>query len=88
VVEDTLSTGPVAARALGEVAEHAARLAALELIVAAQAVDLRGCAQALGPVMADCHARVRALSPPLEEDRPLSDDLDRVTQAVLADDFA
>lgn len=87
-VEDTLSTGPVAARALGEVAEHVARLTALELIVAAQAVDMRECAGALGPAMADCHARVRALSRPLEEDRPLTDDLKRVMQAVLAEDFA
>jgi histidine ammonia-lyase len=47
-IEDRVTLAPVAARRLHEMAGHAVRLAAVELIAGAQAVDLRGRASELG----------------------------------------
>lgn len=59
-IEDRISLAPVAARRLDELAAHATRLAAVELVCAAQAVDLRGTADKLGRGTRAAHAAVRA----------------------------
>lgn len=52
------------------------RLTALEMIVAAQAVDLRGLGSGLAPALRPMLAEVRAVSPHLEDDRPLGDEIE------------
>ncbi|TVQ56982.1 MAG: phenylalanine and histidine ammonia-lyase [Rhodobacteraceae bacterium] len=81
-VEDAFTTAPVAARALLRAAGDLTRLCALELLVGAQAVDLAGRRAALGAPMALLHDRVRAVSPPLTADRPLSSEIDRLAEAM------
>ena len=62
-------------------------LVAIEQVVAAQAIDLRGLARdMLGAGLRDAYAAVRAAVAPLDEDRPLGPDVDRVA-ALLARDL-
>ena len=86
-VEDSLTNTPLAARALVEVADFASRLCAIELLVAARAVELRAIAARLGPPMQDAFEAVRALSAPLEADRPLGTDIERVATAARSGAF-
>ncbi len=59
-IEDRMTLAPLAARRLSEMVGLGERVAAIELLVAAQAVDLRG-PDALGTGTSNAHAAVRAL---------------------------
>jgi histidine ammonia-lyase len=61
-IEDHLTMAPLGARRLSETAELAARLAGLELVVSAQAIDLRGAAP-LGAGTGPVHDRLREMVP-------------------------
>ena len=61
-IEDHLTMAPLGARRLAETAGLAARLAGLELVVSAQAIDLRGAAP-LGAGTGPVHARLREMVP-------------------------
>ena len=87
-VEDTLSTAPVAARQLDRAAEAWVTLIALEFLIAVRGIELRGCAPAIAPILQGAMATCRALSPLSDEDRPLTGDLDALSAAILAGDFA
>lgn len=85
-VEDVAAHSAVPARALLAIVERLHRLAAMELMVAAQAVELRG----LGtdaPRLAETIARVRAEAPAVTQDRPLSTDIERLAARVAAGAF-
>jgi histidine ammonia-lyase len=86
-IEDTLSSTPVAVRALERAAENMALLVAIEFIVAAQAIDLRGCAPDLGDFLGRCHAQIRKTSPQLVEDRSLSGDIAALAEAIAEAEF-
>ena len=81
-VEDCLTTAPVAARSLGRVAQMSRILSAIEMIVAAQAIDLRGCAGEMGEGLCAIHQKVRDISAPLEQDRPLARDIDDLANLI------
>jgi histidine ammonia-lyase len=71
------------AEKLGEMVERVRYLIAIELLIAAQAVDLRGLDLAeLGEGTRLTYKQVRALVPMLDEDRPLGPDIDRLQRAV------
>jgi len=70
-------------RKLAEALTHLRLLVALELVVAAQAVDLAGVPR-LGRGTAVAHRVVRDLVPPLDEDRPLGADIERLAAEALA----
>src|SRR6478752_2474058 len=61
-IEDHVTMAPLGARRLAVTVELAARLGGLELVVSAQAVDLRGAAP-LGVGTGPVHARVREMVP-------------------------
>ena len=61
-IEDRITLAPLSARRLAAMVELAERLAAIELVVAAQAIDLRRRPQ-LGAATAGIYARVRELVP-------------------------
>jgi histidine ammonia-lyase len=65
----------------GEIIRRLRRLAAAELIVAAQAIDLRGDVR-LGPPLRSLYDRVRAQVPPLEDDRPLGPEIEALAEAI------
>jgi histidine ammonia-lyase len=68
------------------IAYRLARLAAVELVVAAQAVDLRGDCT-LGTSTRRAHALVRKHVSALDEDRPTGADFERLAQAITAGDL-
>ena len=74
-IEDRVIPTPVAARRLDQQIELAAHVAATELYVAAQAVDLRARVPELGQGTALAHAMVRRFAPPLRDGEPSMPDL-------------
>ena len=73
------------AEKLGELLERVRYLVAIELLIAAQAVDLRGLNDAeLGEGARAAYRQLRAIIPMLDEDRPLGPDIDCVQRAVAA----
>lgn len=82
-IEDHATMGLTVAEKLGESIDRARYLVAIELLIAAQAVDLRG----LDPAIMGAGARrayeaVRERVPVLDEDRPLGPDIDALGRAI------
>jgi histidine ammonia-lyase len=85
-IEDALTNSPVAAGALDRIAGQARIATAVEFLVGAQAVALRG--TPLGPRLHTVFDRVRAISPILDTDRALGDHIDDVAARIDAGRFA
>lgn len=82
-VEDHSTNSVQAALRVTEQLERVRRVIALELVCAAQAVDLAQPPR-LGAGTAAAHECVRELVAPLEDDRPLGIDVEAVSQHALA----
>jgi histidine ammonia-lyase len=94
--EDHVSMGAIAARHARDVLDNVERIVALELLVGAQALDLRraavGAALGVAPAdapgpgtgVAEAHRRIRAVVRPLDADREMGPDVAAVTQLVRA----
>jgi histidine ammonia-lyase len=80
-VEDRTTLAPLAARRLAEQVELGARGVAIELVVAAQAIDLRG-ASPLGAGTAQAYARVRELAAFTGPGEPLPQDLEPLVDLI------
>ena len=92
--EDHVSMGPIAGRHARTVLGHVERILAIELLVAAEAIDARRRllgeessnaaveAPAPGAGVAEAHRRIRAVVPPLAGDREPGPDLNAVTRLV------
>jgi histidine ammonia-lyase len=83
--EDHVSMGSIAARHAMAVLEHSERIVAIELICAAQGLDLRLDLQPgtePGAGVAEAHRRVRAVISRLEQDRPPGPDLEQAYRLV------
>jgi histidine ammonia-lyase len=80
--EDHATQTPLAVAKCAQMIALWRRLAAFELMAAAQAVDLMGNSIRLAPGTAAVHARVRKLVEPLHEDRPLGPDADALYDAL------
>ena len=87
MVEDVAPMTPLAARKLDDQCEAWRLLIGVEALMAAQAVDLRAPAS-LGVVAGALHAAVRAVVPPLGEDRPLGVEVGRALAAIEAPEVA
>jgi len=81
-VEDSLTSAPVAARTLTRITDLGRRLTAIELMVGAQAADLRGITADLGPPMTGLYRAIRALSPQIDTDRPLTNDMESLAKHI------
>ncbi len=79
--EDFNSMGATAALHARRVVDNATHVIAIELLCAAQALDLRRPLRSTRALEA-LHAEVRALSPAVDEDRPLATDIERLANAV------
>jgi histidine ammonia-lyase len=86
-VEDLASMAPRSAAKAAIALGHMSRLLAIELMVAAQALDLRAPAR-LAPAVAAIQARVRAVIPGLDEDRPTGPDIEALATAIRTGSFA
>ena len=78
-IEDHLTMAPLGARRLAETTVLAARLAGLELVVSAQAIDLRGAAP-LGAGTSPVHARLRQMVPFIGAGQAWDHDLSAVAE--------
>jgi histidine ammonia-lyase len=84
-LEDHACMALSVAEKLGEQVERIRYLIAIELLVAAQAVDLRELDEAsMGKGARATYHQLRQIVPVLDEDRPLGPDIDRVQRAVAA----
>jgi histidine ammonia-lyase len=79
--QDKVSMGAAAARSARDVVELTRRCFAIHLLGATQAADLRG-AERLGDGTSAIHARIREMSPFVERDRPLQDDILAVAELI------
>ncbi|MDQ1681140.1 MAG: histidine ammonia-lyase [Frankiaceae bacterium] len=82
-IEDHMSMAPLGARRLAEMVSLGSRLAAVELAVAAQAVDLRG-VQPLGRGTGAAHSRTREMVAFVGPGEVFSNDLDELAEWVAA----
>jgi histidine ammonia-lyase len=80
-IEDRITMAPLSARRLAEMVSLGERLLAIELVVAAQAVDLRG-KRPLGAGTGRAHELVRARVPFSGEGDPIPPDLEPVVELV------
>ncbi len=88
--EDHVSMAPVAARKAWQILENVQKIVAIELLFAAQAIDLRlqemGKAQhpdaVLGTGTCAAYRKVREIVEPLTTDRPLYEDMEALTRLV------
>jgi histidine ammonia-lyase len=80
-IEDRITLAPLAARRLAQMVELGERLAAIELVVAAQAIDLRGRPQ-LGTATSAAYAAVRGAIPMTNRGEPPPQDLEPLRQLV------
>lgn len=73
--EDHVSMGALAARKTRSVLANARRVVAIELCCAAQAIDLSGGPDDMGPLAREVYESVRSVVPRLEEDRVVAEDI-------------
>lgn len=84
--QDVVPMGMLAARHAARVLDGVRRLVAIELLCGAQALDLRGAADAGAGTRAVLE-RVRAVAPPLGDDRGLRPDVEAVADLIDAGDL-
>jgi len=79
--QDVVGMGTVGVRQARRLLENARRVVAIELVAAAEAIDIVG-HDGLAERTAALHGAVRTLVPPLVDDRPLGADVERVAAAL------
>ena len=84
--EDHVSMATFAARRLGDMADNTAYIVAVELLAAAQGIDLRAPLVTSSPLR-DAHAAVRARVPFYDHDRLLTPDIEAIAAMIRAGAF-
>ena len=84
--EDHVSMGAIAARKARKIVENTSRVLAIELMCAAQAIDLQT-KRKLGVGTKRVYDLIRRHVPALTEDRPPSEDIERISQLILNGDI-
>jgi len=84
--EDHVSMAPIAARKAGQIVRNAAGVIAVELIAAAQGVDLHAPLKTSAKLR-QVHSKVRDFTPHFTADRYWADDMAALQDAVLAGAF-
>jgi histidine ammonia-lyase len=79
--EDHVSMGMTAALKLRQIASNVEQVIAIELLAAAEGLDYRAPLRSSKRIES-ARALIRSLVPPLIEDRPLSNDIQRVADAI------
>jgi histidine ammonia-lyase len=80
--EDAATFSAFAAQKLGDLLDRFDLLIAIELLAGAQAIDLAGL-ETLPTRLAPIHAQIRAISPFIEDDRPLGREIERVASELV-----
>lgn len=79
--EDHVSMGPIAGMKASRIVDNLRRVLAIELLAAAQAIDLQR-PRTASPRLEEVHARIRQFVPPVEQDRTLSEDIELIAQKI------
>ena len=82
--EDFVSMGPIAGRNSREIIENVQQIVGIELLCAAQAIDIRGVADRMGEGTGAAYKALRALVPVMKEDRVMAPDV-RLAANVVRD---
>lgn len=85
--EDHVSMGVWAARKATQIIENVRRVVAIELLAAAQGLDLRRPLRS-SKAIEEAHRRIRSVARYLAEDRPGADDIEAVADLIRADKLA
>lgn len=85
--EDHVSMATYAARRLGEMAFNAANVIAIELLAAAQGIDMR-LPDKTSPILQDMHRKIRNPVAYYDKDRYFAPDIEAITCLVQAGDFS
>lgn len=86
-VEDVTTFATEGVLRFGPLLDYYRHLIAIELIVAAQAIDLRGVADRLGRHTNRFYQTVRASIPRLDDDRPMGPEFDLITDSIKSGEF-
>ena len=84
--EDHVSMGMTGALKLRTIVENAENVLAVELLAAAEGLEFRRPLRA-GVGVERAFATLRSLAPRLEDDRPLSPDIEHIAEAIRAGKF-
>lgn len=85
--EDHVSMGMVAATKFRRVVQNASRVVAIEMLAAAQGIEFRRPLRS-SALIEEAHKRLRAISAPLDGDRSLSDDIEKVASMIARGEFS
>ncbi|MFZ7942808.1 histidine ammonia-lyase [Neobacillus sp. 19] len=83
--EDHVSMGTIASRQAREIIHNSARVIAIEMICASQAIYLEKAEKELAPATRAYLEKIREICPPLESDRAISDQMEELAQFILRD---
>lgn len=83
--EDHVSMGTIASRQAREIVHNAARVIAIEMICASQAIYLESAEKELAPATRSYLEKIREICPPLESDRAISEQIEELAQFILRD---
>jgi len=86
-VEDVVTHSAVAAKSMQRIVDRLQRLSAVELIMGAQAVELRPDVE-VAPVIARTVAMVRSVVDRMTDDRPMAEDIEALSTQVALGIFA
>ncbi|HEY9576259.1 MAG TPA: histidine ammonia-lyase [Pseudobacillus sp.] len=85
--EDHVSMGTIASRQAREIIHNSARVIAVEMICASQAIYLDKAENQLAPATKNYLEKIREICPPLETDRAISDQMEELAQFILREDI-
>ncbi|MGE6517089.1 histidine ammonia-lyase [Lysinibacillus sphaericus] len=84
--EDHVSMGTTSARQVRQIVHNAARVIAIEMICASQAIHLDRAEQQLAPATSQFLQKVRAICPTLTTDQPIGDEIEALANYLLTSD--
>jgi histidine ammonia-lyase len=84
--QDKVSMGTIAARDAQRICTLTERVLSIHLLAAAQACDIRGNVK-VRPLLAKAQEKIRLVSAPVIEDRPLDSDIEDMCTAIRYSDF-
>lgn len=85
--EDHVSMGTIASRQAREIIHNSARVIAIEMICASQAIYLEGAERDLAPKTREYLEKIRGICPPLESDRAISEQIEELAQFILRENI-
>jgi histidine ammonia-lyase len=85
--EDHVSMGSISARKLYGILENTRNVLAIELMCAAQAIDLSESTGRLSESTKKTHNAIRRVVPPLEKDRVIYTDIEKIVALVANEDL-